>query len=84
MALLKENGSLDIERIDKLSLEEHMKAIGSLTREQYREYVSSLPINEGKEYTKAIKVDYSIDDERSGVDAIIFLNNKRRIYDSKV
>lgn len=33
MALLKEDGSLDIERINKLPLEEHMNEIGSFTRE---------------------------------------------------
>ena len=38
MALLKEDGSLDIERINKLPLEEYMEEIGGLTEEQYKEY----------------------------------------------
>ena len=40
MALLKEDGSLDIERINKLSLEEYMHEMGTLTQEQVNEYVS--------------------------------------------
>lgn len=54
MALLKEDGSLDVERIKRLPLEEHKKEIGSFTREQYKEYLSFLPINEGTEHTKAV------------------------------
>lgn len=47
MALLKEDGSLDIERINNLPREERQKMIGSFTRAQFREYVSSIPPNEG-------------------------------------
>ena len=54
MALLKEDGSLDIERIKQLPLAEYKKQIGSLTREQYKEYLASLPLNEGRENTKAV------------------------------
>ena len=57
MALLKEDGSLDIERINKLPLEEHMNEIGSFTREQFRQYVSTIPLNEGKSYPHFIRVD---------------------------
>lgn len=46
MALLKEDGSLDIERINKLPLEERMKEIGSFTREHFKEYISTIPIDE--------------------------------------
>ena len=46
MALLKEDGSLDIERINKLPIEEYIKEIGTLMEEQYKEYLSKLPINE--------------------------------------
>ena len=45
MALLKEDGSLDIERINKLPLEEYMEEMGTLTQEQVKEYISKLPIN---------------------------------------
>ena len=45
MALLKEDGSLDVERIDKLPLEEYMNAMGDLTQGQVKEYISKSPIN---------------------------------------
>ena len=54
MVLLKEDGSLDIERINKLPLEEYMYMMGDLTQEQVREYVTKLPINESKEPMKAV------------------------------
>lgn len=57
MALLKEDGSLDIERINKLPREERMKEIGSFTREQFHEYISKIPLNEGYTHTRVIKFD---------------------------
>ena len=57
MALLKEDGSLDVEHINKLPLEEYMDAIGDLSEEQYEEYLSKLPINESNEPIRVIKVD---------------------------
>ena len=38
MVYLKEYGSLDIERINSLPLEDYMDVIGDLTKEQYKEY----------------------------------------------
>ena len=75
MALLKEDGSLDIERINKLPLEEHMKEVGSLTREQFKEYISSIPLNEGKTYPRAVRVD-----QIHGVDADELMNKMREKY----
>lgn len=75
MALLKEDGSLDIERINKLPLEEHMKEVGSFTREQFKQYVSTIPLNEGKSYPRAIMVD-----SPHGVDAEEFMNKMREKY----
>ena len=60
MALLKEDGSLDIERINKLPLEEHMKEISSLTSAQYKEYVSSLPLNESDGYRRVARVSFTL------------------------
>lgn len=57
MALLKEDGSLDVEHINKLPLEEYMDAIGDLSEEQYEEYLSKFPINESNEPIRVIKVD---------------------------
>lgn len=48
MALLKEDGSLDIEWINSLPIEEHIYTISHLTKEQRNEYISKLPINESK------------------------------------
>ena len=56
MVLLKEDGSLDIERINNLPLKEYMDAMGDLTQEQVEEYLSKLPINESNEPMQAIKV----------------------------
>lgn len=70
MALLKEDGSLDIERINKLPIEEYMDVVGDLTEEQYEEYLSKLPINESKEPIRVIKVDKPM-----GVNADDVINN---------
>ena len=40
MALLKEDGSLDIERINQLPIEEYMEEVGNFTNEQRKEYYS--------------------------------------------
>ena len=40
MEFLKEDGSLDVERIRKLPLEEKCRVIGRFTREQVEEYFS--------------------------------------------
>lgn len=70
MALLKEDGSLDVEHINKLPLEENMDAIGDLSEEQYEEYLSKLPINESNEPIRVIKVDTPM-----GVNADDVINN---------
>lgn len=58
MVFLKEDGNLDIERINQLPTEEYIKMIDELTDEQYHFYVSNCP-----PHTKAIVVDYSMEDE---------------------
>lgn len=63
MALLNENGSLDIERINNLPNEEYMEEMGTLTQEQVKEYISKLPINESIKPVTAIEVDYTLEDE---------------------
>lgn len=63
MAFLKEDDSLDIERINSLPYEEYMDAMGDLTQEQAQEYLSKLPINESDEPMVATKVDWSIEEE---------------------
>ena len=80
MKYLKEDGSLEVEHIIQLPLEECVSIIENLTQEQYRSFVSKLPLNEGhKPITiHEIVVDYGFDDARSGVDAEEFLNNWRK------
>lgn len=81
MVFLKDDGSLDIERIDQLPIEEHMKMIGELTDEQYHLYTSTLPVNEGYQHTKAVVVDYTMEDEikrGTGVDLEELLTKLRK------
>ena len=62
MALLKEDGSLDVERISKLPYEEKRRELGRFTGKQMNEYVSKLPINESCNPVKVVKVDYKMED----------------------
>ena len=86
MVQLKEDGSLDIERINRLPLEEHMKEVGSFTREQFRQYVSTIPINESKTATRAVKVNYTLEEdlERGCVIVGDFMNEMREKYGKKL
>ena len=76
MAFFKEDGSLDVEKINRLSLEERFDAIGSLTTKQLQEYLSKQPINETKNYPRYIRVDKPM--EQWGVDAMEYLNKLKR------
>jgi hypothetical protein len=80
MVFLKEDGSLDVDRINKLPLEEYMDMMGDLTQEQVKEYLTKLPINESKELMKAVIVDYTLEEEleRGGVIAEDLVNNLRK------
>ena len=57
------NGSLDVERMNSLPLEEWMDEMGDLTQEQVEEYFSKLPINKSNEPVRAIEVDYTLEEE---------------------
>ena len=81
MALLKEDGSLDIERINKLPLEEYWKEMGTLTQEQIEDYITKLPVNESNEPMQVISVDFPI--EKYGVNADTVINNLRCKYGIK-
>ena len=86
MALLKEDGSLDIERINRLPYEDYMDEMGTLTQEQVKEYISNLPINESNEPMRAVVVDYTLEEELergSVVDAEVFINNLGKRYENK-
>lgn len=45
---LKEDGSVDVYKIQGLPLKEHAQALCSLTYEQYKEYLSKIPLKESK------------------------------------
>lgn len=77
MALLKEDGSLDIEWINKLPLEEYHRELIKLTNKQYHEYTSKLPLNESNGGVQPIVVD-SVEDylkEGHWVNAFDVVNN---------
>lgn len=67
---------MDVEKINRLSLEERFDAIGSLTKKQLQEYLSKQPINESKNYPRYIRVDKPM--EQWGVDAMEYLNKLKR------
>jgi hypothetical protein len=60
MEYIKEDGSLDVERIRNLPREEFLRVIGRFTREQMKEYISKVPVCHGP--VRPIKVDYSMED----------------------
>ena len=80
MALLKEDVSLDVEWINKLSIEEYMNTLGDLTQEQVKEYMSKVPIDESNEPMRAINVDSNFD---VGVNADDVINNLRNMCKRK-
>lgn len=75
MEFLKEDGSLDVERIDNLPLEEYEKVIGLLTEGQMDEYFAKQPEDVAKGPIRPIYVDNSM--EEDGVDAKDLLNEMK-------
>ena len=66
MTLLKEDGSLDIERINKLPIIEWMNLMGELTDEQYEEYTKS-PLYESRDHLNYVEEDLTWEKmERAG------------------
>ena len=85
MALLKEDGSLDIERINNLPHDEYVHMIARLTKEQRKEYYSKLPLNESNQPIQPIVVS-SVDEflNRGGwVDAEEFLKKLFEKHEKK-
>ena len=85
MEFLKEDGSLDIECIGNLPLEEFMNVVGDLTEEQYEDFLSKLPINESNEPMQAVVVDYTLEEDlaRGTVIADDVINNIGKRYGKK-
>lgn len=63
MVFLKDDGSLDLVRINRLPVEEHMKMLGELTDEQCDYYLSTLPDDDSSDCPRNIFVDYTLEDE---------------------
>ena len=81
MVFLKEDGSLDIERIDSLPHDERVRMIGKMTEKELECYLKSFPMNEDKKQPiKVIKVSYGFDDPRNGVDAFEFLDELEKEF----
>ena len=81
MVFLKEDGSLDIERIDNLPLLEYYDMLGDLSESQIEEYSAKLPINESKIPLQSTKVDFTIAEGIENgilVDAEDFINKLRK------
>ena len=86
MALLKEDGSLDMNWLNSLPIEEFDKEFGKLTQEQADEFWARIPINESKGYTQSTIVEYSFEEELERgtiVNAVCFLNKQREKYGTK-
>ena len=81
MVYLKEDGSLDIDKINNLPIEEYIEVVENMTDEQYHYYVSTSPINDGNQHTKAIPVDYTMEDEikrGTAVDFAEYIKRKKK------
>lgn len=78
MIPLKEDGSPDVEFINKLPHDDYVDIISSMTTEQLEYYWAETPSEDNDSPVIPIKVDYGFDDPRSGVDADKFLRQMRR------
>lgn len=82
MEYLKEDGSLDVERINHLPYEEYINVIGNLTEEQFEEYETKDVINEDCESSPIHVIDCSMEEyaRRIGLfpldETIKYLNKK--------
>lgn len=86
MALLKEDGSLDIERINNLSFDDFIEEISNFTDEQDEEYWSEVPVCESRAPVKPVILDYSMEEfvKRHGlINADDFINDIKKKYGVK-
>ena len=60
MEYLKEDGSLDVERIRNLPREEFYRVIARFTREQVEDFFSKVPVSHG--LIIPVKVNYKMED----------------------
>lgn len=76
---LYEDGSLNVEKIRHLPIDEKMKVMGKMTQEQIDEYWSKIPINESQNVSIKITGRYKMKDR--GVDAFEVLEKIRKAYE---
>lgn len=81
MKYIKEDGSLDMEKIRHLPIDEKMKVMGKMTQEQIDEYWSKIPICESQDVSIKITGRYKMKDR--GVDAFEVLWKIRKAYERK-
>lgn len=73
----------DIERINKLPIDEYIKVVGNFTQDEYKDFFSKQPINEGNEPFHAVMVDCTLEEDVKNNDMINaddFLNEMREKY----
>lgn len=84
MIPLKEDGSLDIKRLNKLPHKERMEVISMLSESQFLDYFSTLTLYEGGNAPiRAKVVNYTMEDlikRGEGVEAFSFLDNLGKNY----
>lgn len=84
MIPLKEDGSLDVERINKLPHDEKTEVISKLSENQFLDYFSTLTLYEGGNAPiRAKVVNYTMEDlikRGEGVEAFSFLDNLGKKY----
>ena len=76
---LNEDGSLDIERLEILSIYDFIKVFGRLNTQQRKEFYSQQPTNDGTQHTKAVNF-YPLKEvleKGLGVDIEDYLHRKR-------
>ena len=77
MEYLKEDGSLDVERLANLPLKEFINAVEELSQEQWNEFIAKCELYAVTGPVEPIVVEYSIAED--GVDADVVLENLRKM-----
>lgn len=77
MEYLKEDGSLDVERLANLPLKEFINAVEELSQEQWNEFIAKCELYAVTGPVEPIVVDSSIAED--GVDADVVLENLRKM-----
>lgn len=79
MVFLKEDGSLDVDRINQLPIEDYMKVVGSFTYEERKEYYRICPFYESTEPVKPIGVDYSLEEDIEKNGSVVIMDKIKEL-----